>query len=313
MSWAKTPPRIASVGNYVIDTILRLDSLAPEAGELSLVHEKRVAGGGAGFTTAVALARLGARAVSVGAVGEDADGDLIRRLLAAESNLDDRLTTVPSATSSTVCLVDQTGERSYLHHLGASGHVNVAPLMGEVARLDAVHFGGFFIVPGLDDGSGLELARHAHEEGVLTSLDTSWDSTGRWERVRPYLPFLDVFSPSLVEARMVTGEDSPEQIARWVREHGTRVAVITDGARGAYVSSDDYEGWVKPPTVTPVDTTGAGESFNAGLLFGLVTELGVRQAVALACAVGALATLDLGALGRLTSLDDALGLLSLDQ
>ena len=85
-----------------------------------LVDEISVAGGGAGFTTSIALARLGAEVFAAGAVGSDDQGGQIRRWLDADG-VDTRwLRTVDAATSSTVVVVSSVGERSYLHASGAS-------------------------------------------------------------------------------------------------------------------------------------------------------------------------------------------------
>jgi sugar/nucleoside kinase (ribokinase family) len=312
MSQLAPGPRIACVGNFVVDTIARPVTAIPNPGELALIDEISVTGGGAGFTTAVALGRLGASVLAVGAVGPDTNGTQVRQWLAAEGVETSELHTVEAATSATVCLVAASGERSYLHAAGASGLMRVDPRVGEIPGLDGVHVGAALIMPGLDvDDCGVRLVRAAHSRGVLTSLDTSWDSTGRWERVLPYLPYLDVFTPSLLEARQVTGEVEAERVADWIVTHGTRMAVIHDGGRGAYVSSVEYRGWVPAYRINVVDTTGAGECFDAGLVFGLCSGWSVVDSVRLACAVGALATTRPGAVGGVTSLDAALVLAGL--
>jgi sugar/nucleoside kinase (ribokinase family) len=303
----RSAPRIVSVGNFVVDTIVRPVAALPRPGELGLVDEISVAGGGAGFTTSVALARLGAAVVAVGAVGNDRAGGDIRRWLAADGVETAHLQVVDAPTSATVVVVAPSGERTYLHAPGASNQMRLDPRTAELPGLTGIHIGAALILPGLDvSEGGVRTIRAARERGILTSLDTSWDSTGRWARVLPYLPFLDVFTPSLVEARQISGQIEAERVADWIVARGTRMAVIHDGARGAYVASADFTGWVPACAVEVVDTTGAGECFDAGLVFGLCSGWPVVNAVRLACATGALAATCPGAVGGVVSLEAAL-------
>lgn len=305
--------RIACVGNFVVDTIVRPVAALPKPGELALVDEISVAGGGAGFTTSVALARLGAAVVAFGAVGNDRAGDDIRHWLTADRVETAYLQVVEAPTSATVVVVSPTGERTYLHAPGASNEMRLEPRMAELPGLAGIHVGAALILPGLDvEEGGVRTIRAAHERGLLTSLDTSWDSTGRWERVLPYLPYLDVFTPSLVEARQISGQVEAERVAEWILARGTRTAVVHDGARGAYVASAEFSGWVPAYAVEVVDTTGAGECFDAGLVYGLCSDWPVVDAVRLACASGALAATRPGAVGGVVSLDAALALAGME-
>jgi sugar/nucleoside kinase (ribokinase family) len=306
-------PRIACVGNFVVDTIVRPVAALPKPGELALVDDISVAGGGAGFTTSVALARLGAAALAVGAVGTDPNGDEIRRWLAADRVETTHLQVVDAPTSATVVVVSPAGERTYLHAPGVSNQMRIDPQIAELPGLAGIHLGAALILPGLDvEESGVRTVRAAHERGILTSLDTSWDSTGRWDRVLPYLPHLDVFTPSLVEARQVSGRVEAESVAEWILDRGTRMAIIHDGARGAYVASAEFNGWVPAYPAEVVDTTGAGECFDAGLVFGLCSGWPVVDAVRVACASGALAATQPGAVGGLVSLNAVLALAGME-
>lgn len=305
----QSAPRIAVIGNYVFDMIVRPVAHLPNPGELMLVDQISVAGGGAGFTTSIALARLGARVVSGGALGDDEQGEQVRRWLEADGVDTAKLQTVDAPTSSTVGMVSAAGERSYLHAPGASASMRANVSILDAPDLAGVHVGAALIMEGLDvDEGGVTLLRTARERGIRTSLDTSWDSTGRWRRVDAYLPYLDVFCPSLLEARQVTGRERVEDVAAWIIDHGSRSAVIHAGEVGAYVASEDFTGWVPSYRVDVVDTTGAGESFDAGLVFGLCSGWPIESAVRLACAVGALATTKPGAIGGVTALDAALAL-----
>lgn len=299
-------PRIACVGNFVMDTVVRTVDHLPRPGQLAVVDEISVAGGGAGFATSVALARLGATVHAVGAVGVDAEGAQIRRWLTQEGVATDRVASVDARTAATVCLVSTAGERTYLHAPGASRQMRVDEAIVETPDLDGVHIGAALILDGLEDeDGGLRLLGAARRRGVRTTLDTSWDSTGRWSRIDPYLPLVDVFAPSLAEARAISGEATAESASEWILAHGAEAAVIHAGDRGAYVASSSYRGWIPACQVDVVDSTGAGECFDAGLIFGLCSGWSIVESVRLACATGALATTASGAVGGMTSLEAA--------
>ena len=306
-------PEVACVGNFVLDILVHPFHGLPPSGHLATVDSVELHGGGAGFATAVALSRLSARVEAVGAVGRDPAGEQLRRWLATERVRTGYLTTVDSPTASTVCLVAPDGERTYLHNPGASRDVSLATFDADLGNLDALHIGSALILPGLDqDDAALQVLSAANQAGVITSMDTSWDSTGQWDRVLRYLPHLQVFCPSLVEARQISGLEDPAAVAQWLRSRGAKAAVLTDGARGAYVDSVSFTGWVGTPVVAVVDSTGAGECFNAGLIAGLCAGWPVEVATQLGCAVGATATTAVGALGAITDLDAALALANID-
>lgn len=312
MSEAPGAPIVAVVGNYVVDMIVRPVAQLPNPGELMLVEDISVAGGGAGFGSSVTLARLGATVHSAGAVGKDSQGAQVRSWLAAEGIDLAFLASVDAPTSSTVVVVDPAGERSYLHAPGASDAMRVDLSLLDVPGLAALHVGAALIMGGLDVDQGCErLLAAARARGIRTSLDTSWDGSGRWSRVLPYLPHLDVFCPSLVEARQVTGCESAEDVAGWIRARGTGAVVVHAGGDGAYVSSPSFTGWIPANAVTVVDTTGAGEAFDAGLVFGLASGWDMERSARLACATGALATTRPGCVDGNTGLAPAMELAGL--
>lgn len=111
-----------------------------------------------------------------------------------------------------------------------------------------------------------------------------------------------------MEARQVTGQTSAEDVAAWILDRGTGAVVVHAGGDGAYVAAPAYSGWIPANAVTVVDTTGAGEAFDAGLVFGLASGWGMEEAARLACAVGALATTATGCVDGITGLAPALAL-----
>ena len=167
-------------------------------------------------------------------------------------------------------------------------------------------------MPALDGGPFAGLLAEARRRGLVTSLDTVFDANGRWDRVLPSLPHVDLFMPALAEARGITGEDDPARAAAWLRERGAGTVAITLGAAGCYASGPDFKGYVPAPAVAEVDGTGSGDAFAAGLLYGTLAGWSLERAARFACAAGALATTAVGASGGLHGLDATLALARLD-
>jgi len=146
------------------------------------------------------------------------------------------------------------------------------------------------------DGEPLaRIAAEARSRGILTSLDTVWDPSGRWSRVEPCLPELDLAFPSLAEGRAISGEEDPPRVAAWFRGRGVREVALTMGDGGCFAAGDTFEGYVAAPVVDAVDGTGAGDAFAAGVLYGKLAGWTFERSVRLGSAAGAAAATTVGA------------------
>ncbi len=304
---------VVCVGNLVADLIVRpVDTLPPRA-ELRMVDAIDLKAGGCALTTAVVLGRLGARTAMLGMVGEDVFGRFLVDAL-DEAGVDTTGMVVHPTLPSvlTAVIVDSGGERTYLHAPGVGAVMSRDDLPDE--RLfagKALHIAGALINPALDGEPTAQIMAEAQQRGIITTLDTAFDPTGTWERVLPALPYLDVFAPGYPEVKNISGLDDPVQIAAWVRAQGAKAAIIKLGGDGAYVDGPDFQGLIPPFPAPVVDTTGAGESFNGGLLFGLVAGWPLERAARLGAATGALAVTQIGAAAGAGSLADAMALAGL--
>jgi sugar/nucleoside kinase (ribokinase family) len=143
-----------------------------------------------------------------------------------------------------------------------------------------------------------ELFAALRKEGCLTALDAAGDG-GTMEPLAPVLPHLDVYVPSLAEARHQTGEEDPRKIVAAYRDAGAAGFLgVKLGSRGALLSPKPGEfievAAAKPPGPV-IDTTGAGDSFLGGLLTGLLRGMSAEQAGRLGSAAGACCVTCLGA------------------
>jgi sugar/nucleoside kinase (ribokinase family) len=305
---------VVCLGILVADAIARPVDDAPPRGALELVDDISLHGGGCALNTASALVRLGLEAAVVGKVGADPFGDFILQLL-DERGVDCRGVSQDPAvpTSATVVLVDSRGERTFLHLPGANGRLALAELDDDLLFSGrALHVAGALVMPALDGDPTVVVLEEARSRGLTTSLDTVWDATGRWDRLLPSLPYLDLFVPSLAEGSAISGQPEPAPVAAWFRERGVGTVALKLGADGCFVSSDEFEGFVAAPAVQAIDSTGAGDAFAAGLLYGYLAGWPLERTAALANAAGALAATAVGAVEGLLGLEETLDLAGLE-
>jgi len=287
---------VLCLGILVADALARPVDVVPW-GSLGLVDEVVLRGGGCALNTASALVRLGVPASVVGKVGADPFGDFLLGLLDERGVGRRGVIRDPSVpTSASVVLVSSGGERTFLHTPGANACVRRDEI--DLALFDeaaCLHVAGALVLEELDGEPVAQLLAEAQRRGLMTSLDTVWDASGRWSRVEPSLPHLDLAMPSLAEAREISGEEDPAAAASWFRSSGVGTVAVKMGAEGCYVAGEAFEGRVRAPLVRPVDGTGAGDAFAAGLLSALLDGRPLEEAARFACATGALATTAMGA------------------
>lgn len=285
---------IAVLGNLVVDLIGRPVDLWPPRGGLLLLDELQSHIGGNGANCAAALARLGETVQLHGAVGDDLFGRFLLDRLRDEGVNCEQVRELPGESSGvTFVAVDTSGERSFLHHLGANA---AAPEAAIAPGTRHFHLASFFVLPSLTGEAAAKLLQQARRAGAATSLDVAWDVKGEWmNRLAPALPHVDWFLPSEAEARMLTGEVEPARMARTLLDRGCRGVVIKRGEQGAYLASAGMEIWSPAFRVDAVDTTGAGDCFVAGFIHAQLASLDPRRALRFACAAGALSVSRLGA------------------
>jgi sugar/nucleoside kinase (ribokinase family) len=301
---------VVCLGIVVADVICRRVDELPPRGTLGLVEQIELRGGGCALNTASALARLGLRTSVAGKVGADRFGDFLGELLDERGVDRQALLRDPDVpTSATVALVGSDGTRTFLHVPGANGALRSEELDPELLYAGrALHAAGQLVMPSLDGEPFAALLAEAQRRGLVTSMDTVFDASGRWERVLPSLPHVDVFTPALAEARGITGEDDPARAAAWLRGRGVGAVAITLGQDGCYASGPEFEGLVTAPAVSEVDGTGSGDAFAAGLLYATLAGWSFESGVRFACAAGALATTALGAFDGVAGVAETLAL-----
>jgi len=284
-------------GNAVADILARpVDHLEPP-GTSQRLEDVAFGPGGNAVNTAIALARLGVSVRVAAALGEDRFGQFLRERVCSEGLDDSGLVILAgSKTSTSIVLVQASGERRFLHLRGASTHFSEEHLKWELAKgARFFHYASAFALPAFDGPPLVRTLRRAREAGCETSVNVCWDLQGRWlSLLEPALAWIDFMFPNLEEGRKLTGESEPEAIAQRLRAGGVKTVVVKLGANGCYVESPDAAFNSPGFLVQAIDSTGAGDCFAAGFLAALCRGRNLTEAARFANAAGALATLGLG-------------------
>lgn len=300
---------VVCLGILVADVVAKPVDRYPDKGQLVLTERMETHIGGCAANTAVGLAKLGVSVKVVGKVGNDALGDFLRKALSqAGVDVSGIIVDDTVGTSATMVMVHSDGERSFIHYPGANGALRLEEFnIDEISKAKVLDVAGTFVMPGFDGEPTAKLLEAAKERGMITCLDTVFDATGRWMKLlAPCLPFVDYFIPSYEEARHLTGQDDPKLICRAFLERGVKVAGVKLGERGCYLTDGVESHYIPAFDVTPVDATGAGDAFMAGLLVGVLKGWDLYTTGKFANAVGALCVTAIGATGGYRSFEETM-------
>lgn len=289
---------VVCAGLLVADVFVPPLERLPNAGELVATGDFLFSAGGGASNTAFALRRQGLDVSVVGCVGDDLFGDAVERELDRQGIDTSGVRRVPGVGTSKTVIVPVEGEdRRYIHTFGANRELRASDLESAAfAGADALHIGGFLLLPGLDAPSlaGRLAAARGHGLRVVLDVTVPGDAPVSLGDVAPVLPHLDWFVANEDEARVLTREHEPERQAVAVADAGARAVAVTLGARGAFVLDDGERFAVPAPDVEVIEPSGAGDAFAAGLIASLLDGLDAHTCVERACALGASACTALG-------------------
>lgn len=304
---------VVCLGILVADVVGKPIESFPPRGTLATVERMELHAGGCAANTGISLSRLGVPTAVLGKVGADGFGEFLLSTLAKNGVGVSGVVVDPTAsTSATMVAVHADGERTFLHHTGANASYAAADVdWPEIEAASILHIAGPFLMQRFIGSGCADVLRQAKALGRVTTLDTVWDFTGRWmETLAPSLPFLDYALPSLEEAKHITGQKTPRDIAQVFLDHGVGTVGLKMGEAGAYIrTSGGVELTLPPLRVEVVDALGAGDAWVAGFLCGLTHGWDLERTARFANAVGACCVGALGATTGIRSLEETVGLL----
>jgi len=291
--------QVCCLGILVADVVGKPIEAFPPKGTLAAVERMELHVGGCAANTSLALAKLGVETAILGKIGDDGFGQFLAATLERHGvGTHGLVRDDAEATSATMVAVDGAGERTFLHYPGANAVFAARDVFWpEIEAAPILHVAGPFLMPRYMGADNAAVLKQARALGKTTTLDTVWDATGRWMSVlAPCLPFLDYLMPSWEEARLLTGRETPEDIAQVFLDAGVGAVGLKLGAAGAYLRTAGGDELRVPPfPVEAVDALGAGDCWAAGFLCGLARGWDLERTARFANAAGACAVQALGA------------------
>lgn len=292
---------VACIGILTADCIAKPVDKIPEPGKLGLIDSLKLYTGGCATNAAIDLAKLGAKVAIIGMVGDDGFGNfMIGELEKYQVDTKGLKVSDEAGSSASVVIVNPEGERSFIHTVGANAKFSEKDVdFSVIEESDIVFVAGTMLMPTFDGQQCANVLKKCQEMGKTTVLDCAWDDTGRWMDVlAPCMPYIDYFIPSVDEAEQLAGTSDVDKMADCFFERGAKHVVIKVGKDGCYVRDTKDSEPVMLPTYNaykPVDTTGAGDSFCSGFLYGLSHGMSIVDSAKLGNAVGTHCIMEVGA------------------
>ncbi len=292
---------VYGIGNPLIDVIVNvsdedLEKLALYKGTMNLIDlEKRLeltdfiktkkqptfSCGGSCPNTVITLAAMGIEATLAGKVGSDEYGDIYRNRLTALKVKDNLAVSTENVTGSSIILITPDSERTMNTYLGANRDFNPDDVIeAEVAKADFFHFTGYM----WDTTNQMEAIRKALRTAKANNTKVSFDIADPFAVGRYHDAFLELIKDSCdvvfankEEARMLFDNYDPYECCKTMGKL-CETAIVKNGKKGSYISyrRKIYEVPVQGPE-TPVDTTGAGDTYASGFLYGLCHNMDVEK------------------------------------
>ena len=262
---------VIGFGALNVDMLFKVDKLA-SAEEESFIEDYKEECGGSAANAIVGLARLGCKVGFIGKVANDREGKIQLDSFKAEGVDTSGIVEAPKGRSGSVMgFVDRKGARALYINSGVNDLVEPREIKWEyVSQTKFLHLSSFV---GEKSFRAQKKLLSALPEGVKISLDPgSLYAQKGFAIIEPIIRNSYVFMPNAFELEQLTGEEDFRKGADYMIAMGVKIVAVKLGSKGCYVTDGQEKLTVEPFKVKAVDTTGAGDAFCAGFLYGLIHE-----------------------------------------
>lgn len=283
---------VTSIGDINIDIITSKIRNMPEKDSQVIVDDISITSGGCAANFAKASSKFGLGTRLIGKLGDD----IFRNILKKELRGIDLKISEGSKTGLTFAITFRDNTRSFLTYPGSNGELTIHDIDINLVKGRHLHIASFFL-QGLRKDT-LKILNFAHSKGMTTSLDTGWDPRGWSERdtesVRKILRSVDIFFPNIREGRAITGFNNKQEICRELLRLGPKIIALKLGSKGSYIATNNEKFSIPPLKVRVIDTTGAGDVFDAAFIYGYLKGWNLKRIGIFANAAAALSTMGYG-------------------
>jgi sugar/nucleoside kinase (ribokinase family) len=309
------PFDVLVAGEINPDLILSGD-VVPEFGQVEkLVESAALTIGSSSAIFACGAARLGLKVAFTGVCGDDVFGRFMLAEMSQRGVDVSNVIQVPGGTTGLSVILNRPfdastargaqGDRAILTHLGLISALKAEDVADNLLRQSRhLHVAGYYIQDALRPGLPALFDR-AHALGLTTSLDTNYDPTESWTGLPELLARTDIFFPNEKEALSICRAPHLDTALAQLASQAKLVA-LKRGADGASAQTGATVLSVPSIPVNVVDTVGAGDSFDAGFIYGYLNGWPLEKTLRLAAICGALSTQSAGGTAAQATLPEAL-------
>jgi len=266
--------RAVGFGALNLDKIFSVDKI-PKEDEEGFVKDVRLYPGGSAANTIVGLARLNVETAYIGKIGDDGEGRILLKDFEREGVGTELIVRGKGRSGSAMIFVDDAGNRAILVDPGVNDTLKYEEIdVDKAKKYGLVHLTSFICKNGLDS---LNSQKRIVEEFESVSFDPGMPYAERGlNDMEKILKHTTIFLPSRQEIEILFGVDYKTAAERCL-DMGIEVVAVKLGSKGCWVKSKDREVEVKPFSVKVVDTTGAGDAFNAGFIYGFLRGKSIEE------------------------------------
>jgi len=278
-------PQIMVIGDINIDAVINASVYPAEGGE-AVVEQADFRPGGSGFNTSITLKKLGARVLHVGKIGTDPFGQLAMGYI-EKAGLDTELVEIDSGLQTGFFLIvaTPTGQRTMFGQRAANASAfDLKRIQSFLPSINWLHISGYTLM----NNGQWEIIRQvvdaAHAKGIKISLDPGVCTVNTVKsRIMEILPYMELFFPSQNELQGLVGSQSVENGIKQLLHLGVNAVVYKMGQQGSqYFDASKHFHQPAIHSDLPIqDTTGAGDCFDAGFLFGSMHGLDISDCLML--------------------------------
>jgi len=262
----------------------------PAEGELIATGGMALTLGGCAANVGVDLAKMGVHSKILGKIGDDDFGQLILQKLKLTGADISKIIKQANAPTSQTLVINVTGQdRRFIHLIGANeGFANSDFQKNDIEGCKVVYLGGYLLMDKLSPVHVAEIFRTAQMNGAKTVLDVVTPGAGdHISKLKPILPFVDVFLPNDAEAKMISRIEKPIEQAKYFKSLGVKTSIITLGNQGTILLTD--QGCYKADIfkINYHDGSGSGDAFTAGYISGILENKSEIECLEIGSALGA--------------------------
>jgi len=282
------------IGDLNVDVIVSGAPQLPVLGHEIPCEDIQTVMGGAASIFACRLAQLGGNVDIFGKVGNDVNGSIVLRNFRSSGVGIDRVKVIDDFKTGITISLTFPENRAFITYVEGIDNLTKSDISPELFRgYSHFHVSSIYILRKMLSSFSWVFSE-AKKRGLTTSLDTNADPLNKYEHVDEILSHVDIFLPNDKEAKAITEANSVYSALEKLSEK-VPVVAIKRGEKGAIGRHTNKTVTVKPLHIKPVDTTGAGDSFDAGFIYYFLHKnKGFKASMEFANALGALSCLYIG-------------------